>query len=181
MIDEVLVLSQHFFFFENTLVSDFFSVLCFTLLLQCFLFFRDNKNSTSNMKIDTLSFLGCILEHIKPETFYPHINQFFPVSMKGCYFVFVSFWWICSLVRFFYPKKTMHDRKHWVASILRQVWMELTYWQLLNDKVFARFLWKGSVHIQFNKFNFAEREFCQCMVFIRSVHFGNICVEICIQ
>ena len=59
--------------------------------------------------------------------------------------------------------------------------MELTYWQLLNDKVFARFLWKGSVHIQFNKFNFAEREFCQCMVFIRSVHFGNICVEICIQ
>ena len=121
LINEVLVLSQHFFFFENTLVSDFFSVLCFTLLLQCCLFFRDNKNSTSNMKIDTLSFLGCILEHIKPETFYPHINQFFPVSMKGCYFVVVPFWWICSLVRFSYPKKTMHDRKHWVASILRKV------------------------------------------------------------
>ena len=57
------------------------------------------------MKIDTLSFLGCILEHIKPETFYPHIYQFFHVSMEGCCCVVVTFKWFCNLVCFFHTKK----------------------------------------------------------------------------
>lgn len=44
-----------------------------------------DKNSTSNMKIDTLSFLGCILAHIKPEVFYPHIKQFLPAVIQCIY------------------------------------------------------------------------------------------------
>ncbi|GIY90141.1 cullin-associated NEDD8-dissociated protein 1 [Caerostris darwini] len=33
-----------------------------------------DKNSSSNMKIDTLSFLNCLLSHHPPEVFHPHID-----------------------------------------------------------------------------------------------------------
>lgn len=42
-----------------------------------------DKSSTSNMKIDTLSFLGCILLQHEPEIFYPHIEKFLP-SVISC-------------------------------------------------------------------------------------------------
>ena len=41
-----------------------------------------DKSSTSNMKIDTLSFLGCILAQHPPKVFHPHIHVLFPVSVN---------------------------------------------------------------------------------------------------
>ena len=41
--------------------------------------YRD-KSSTSNMKIDTLAFLGCILAQHPPKVFHPHIHVLVPVS-----------------------------------------------------------------------------------------------------
>ena len=43
------------------------------------LFFRD-KNSTSNMKIDTLAFLNCLLSNHSPVVFHSHIKIIIPVS-----------------------------------------------------------------------------------------------------
>lgn len=34
------------------------------------------------MKIDTLSFLGCILAQHPPKVFHPHIHVLFPVSVN---------------------------------------------------------------------------------------------------
>ena len=49
-----------------------------------------DKSSTSNMKIDTLSFLGCILAQHPPKVFHPHIHVLFPVSgnlrPRNCFF-----------------------------------------------------------------------------------------------
>lgn len=49
-----------------------------------------DKSSTSNMKIDTLSFLGCILAQHPPKVFHPHIHVLFPVSAnrssRNCFF-----------------------------------------------------------------------------------------------
>lgn len=39
-----------------------------------------DKNSSSNMKIDTLSFLNCILIHHQPTVFLPHIKTLVPVG-----------------------------------------------------------------------------------------------------
>ena len=44
------------------------------------LLFSD-KNSTSNMKIDTLTFLSCILTQHSPSVFHPHISVLLPVSV----------------------------------------------------------------------------------------------------
>ena len=41
--------------------------------------FRD-KNSTSNMKIDTLAFLNCLLSNHSPVVFHSHIKVIVPVS-----------------------------------------------------------------------------------------------------
>lgn len=42
------------------------------------------------MKIDTLSFLGCILAQHPPKVFHPHIHVLFPVSAnrssRNCFF-----------------------------------------------------------------------------------------------
>ena len=51
----------------------------FKLLPFLYLIFRD-KNSSSNMKIDTLSFLNCILVHHSPVVFHPHVKVLVPVS-----------------------------------------------------------------------------------------------------
>lgn len=62
--------------------------------IVCFLHYRD-KSSTSNMKIDTLAFLGCILAQHPPKVFHPHIHVLVPVSMKFLPFLFcfkVSKW-----------------------------------------------------------------------------------------
>ena len=40
-----------------------------------------DKSSTSNMKIDSLSFLGCILTQHDPEVFYDHIHLIVPVCI----------------------------------------------------------------------------------------------------
>ncbi|CAB4041940.1 cullin-associated NEDD8-dissociated 1-like [Paramuricea clavata] len=40
-----------------------------------------DKNSTSNMKIDTLTFLSCILTQHSPTVFHPHISVLLPVSV----------------------------------------------------------------------------------------------------
>ncbi|XP_035214585.1 cullin-associated NEDD8-dissociated protein 1-like [Stegodyphus dumicola] len=37
-----------------------------------------DKNSSSNMKIDTLTFLNCLLTHHPPEVFHPHIEALVP-------------------------------------------------------------------------------------------------------
>ncbi|KAJ7389385.1 Cullin-associated NEDD8-dissociated protein 1 [Desmophyllum pertusum] len=37
-----------------------------------------DKSSTSNMKIDTLAFLGCILAQHPPKVFHPHIHVLVP-------------------------------------------------------------------------------------------------------
>ncbi|XP_054718633.1 cullin-associated NEDD8-dissociated protein 1-like [Uloborus diversus] len=37
-----------------------------------------DKNSSSNMKIDTLTFLNCLLTHHSPEVFHPHIPSLVP-------------------------------------------------------------------------------------------------------
>lgn len=47
-------------------------------LIWCLLF-RD-KNSTANIKIDTLTFLSCILTQHSPTVFHPHISVLLPVS-----------------------------------------------------------------------------------------------------
>ena len=39
-----------------------------------------DKNSSSNMKIDTLSFLNCILIHHQPTVFLPHVKTLVPVG-----------------------------------------------------------------------------------------------------
>lgn len=49
------------------------------LAFFAFSIFRD-KSSTSNMKIDTLAFLGCILAQHPPKVFHPHIHVLVPVS-----------------------------------------------------------------------------------------------------
>lgn len=49
--------------------------------------YRD-KSSTSNMKIDTLAFLGCILAQHPPKVFHPHIHVLVPVST--CIKCFIS-------------------------------------------------------------------------------------------
>lgn len=49
--------------------------------LLSFLCHRD-KSSTSNMKIDTLAFLGCILAQHLPKVFHPHIHVLVPVSIQ---------------------------------------------------------------------------------------------------
>ena len=51
-------------------------------------FIRSDKASTSNMKIDTLSFLGCILTQHDPAVFYDHIHLIVPVS-KLCVYSFM--------------------------------------------------------------------------------------------
>lgn len=38
-----------------------------------------DKNTSSNMKIDTLTFLHCLLTHHNPEVFHNHIASFVPV------------------------------------------------------------------------------------------------------
>ena len=50
------------------------------LAFFAFSIFRD-KSSTSNMKIDTLAFLGCILAQHPPKVFHPHIHVLVPVSI----------------------------------------------------------------------------------------------------
>ena len=42
--------------------------------------YRD-KNSTSNMKIDTLAFLNCLLSNHSPVVFHSHIKIIIPVSI----------------------------------------------------------------------------------------------------
>ena len=59
-------------------------------------FIRSDKASTSNMKIDTLSFLGCILTQHDPAVFYDHIHLIVPVSKfvsLFAYDVFDSFFY----------------------------------------------------------------------------------------
>lgn len=49
----------------------------FLLKLLSLLVFRD-KNSSSNMKIDTLAFVHCLLVHHSGEVFHPHIGELLP-------------------------------------------------------------------------------------------------------
>ena len=48
-------------------------------MLLYLLNFRD-KNSSSNMKIDTLSFIHCLLSSHNPGVFHPYISVLVPVS-----------------------------------------------------------------------------------------------------
>ena len=41
-----------------------------------------DKNSSSNMKIDTLSFLNTLLIHHSPSVFHPHMRVLVPVSQN---------------------------------------------------------------------------------------------------
>ena len=70
----------------------------FKLLLEMLFFFSD-KSSTSNMKIDALSFVSCLLRQHKPEVFYPHFPKLLPVSIKS-YFSYL----LLLATRFFYKK-----------------------------------------------------------------------------
>lgn len=54
--------------------------MVYSELRRLFLTFRD-KNSSSNMKIDTLSFLNTILIHHQPAVFLPHIKILVPVRV----------------------------------------------------------------------------------------------------
>lgn len=42
-----------------------------------------DKSAVSNMKIDALSFLGCILHQHKPEVFFPHMEKLLPVVVTS--------------------------------------------------------------------------------------------------
>ena len=68
-------------------------------VIICFLFFLRDKNSTSNMKIDTLSFLSCILTQHPPAVFHPHIHVLLPVSCNGVLVVFELANWLSSSER----------------------------------------------------------------------------------
>ena len=46
-----------------------------------FILIFSDKNSSSNMKIDTLAFLNCLLMNHSPTVFHPHINVIVPVSI----------------------------------------------------------------------------------------------------
>lgn len=50
-----------------------------SLVVPGIYFSISDKSSTSNMKIDALSFLSCILRQHKPEVFYPHFPKLLPV------------------------------------------------------------------------------------------------------
>lgn len=72
--------------------------MVYSELRRLFLTFRD-KNSSSNMKIDTLSFLNTILIHHQPAVFLPHIKILVPVRVQRMVitkpvwcFILVCYW-----------------------------------------------------------------------------------------
>lgn len=46
-------------------------------------FSLSDRASSSNMKIDTLAFLGCLLTHHSPQVFHPHVDTLLPVSTSA--------------------------------------------------------------------------------------------------
>lgn len=55
---------------------------CELALVAVKLFVARDKNSSSNMKIDTLSFLNTLLIHHNPTVFHPHMRVLVPVSLS---------------------------------------------------------------------------------------------------
>lgn len=63
------------------------------LIVPGIAFSLNDKNSTSNMKIDTLAFLGFILTKHEPQIFFPHISKLLPaviVSIKDPFYKIAS-------------------------------------------------------------------------------------------
>lgn len=46
--------------------------------------FSRDKNSSSNMKIDTLSFVNLLLANHSAAVFHPHVESLVPVSIHVC-------------------------------------------------------------------------------------------------
>ena len=105
---------------------------------MCFYVNRD-KNSSSNMKIDTLSFMNCLLIHHDPVVFHGHVKVLVPVSIiiypvftfVSCSPSVVNSWCDAPLPlsqenrhkanfndysMFLFPRETMHPNKQYMHS-----------------------------------------------------------------
>ena len=82
LFQEFSFLSGKYIVFVSGPVSSFVCITLqkWTIWSHVFWPHCSDKSSTSNMKIDTLSFLGCILAQHPPKVFHPHIHVLFPVS-----------------------------------------------------------------------------------------------------
>lgn len=67
-----------------------------------------DKNTSSNMKIDTLAFLSTLLSNHNHQVFHPHIKALVPVSVdsSSSLFLFFSFFFLASvpLLRIVFPR-----------------------------------------------------------------------------
>jgi hypothetical protein len=68
-------------YYAHTWLVKLFVIIYILLRLNILWLLFSDKNSTSNMKIDTLTFLSCILTQHSPTVFHPHISVLLPVSV----------------------------------------------------------------------------------------------------
>ena len=73
--------------FSKAQLAIYLSIWCtlnvYTSIPHDFILIFSDKNSSSNMKIDTLAFLNCLLMNHSPTVFHPHINVIVPVSINS--------------------------------------------------------------------------------------------------